>query len=1351
MHFLSAGIRILFLVAGSCFTALLGAAQSGYLFNTKKLTVKDGLAHQEVYDVYQDSRGFMWMATRSGLSRYDGYKFTNFTKEQNGLTNNTLHAVAEDDAGNLWLFSQTGIVKHSSLQSIDLLDIKNGKIRAFASAFPACPFTVKEITHFFTGNNKELFFLTKAACWKYMASTGFRPVRLPPSFIPEASAEDGLFWGYVHHRFVKAGEGKVATELFANESLEGFELASAQPHLLHLFNQQKKQLHIATDSALLRPELLKKLSSGYFQFIRYNDNKKIAWAANDESIQVFDETGTSLFSLYRKTEEAFDRIIRNICLDKRGVAWVATESGVFMIEAKKEKFERYLYTEQSDKKDKGFIQCRGIFQKGAHLYVGTYKGTFRIDLTSQRTTLIDRLTENGEDFGNRFTFAHDGDTRFFVGAKRPVIADAATGQELSFVKGVKRSAWSYYMDAKKRLYIGTDNGLLLFDRDKGDTVTAFMGYNQYKELADHFVPGIIKDRSNVTWVVSSNGLYVLDEQHGITEHYGSSEKGNRQLLTDNLHHLYQDADGIYWICTGNAGLIKWNRSTGEQKQYSKATGLSSNCLYALYEDKMGYLWISSDYGLIRFDKKRELVGVYTPEDGISHYEFNRISHFQATDGRIYFGGLNGITAFYPEDVYDSADAGNNTVMIAGFQQYIGAKGNLVDLTAELLTTNRILLNPADRFFSLAFAVPDFMNTAKVIYHYMIEGVDKDWIKTSNNEVRFGRLPYGDYMLRVKAQMPNGHLTKEVNIRVQVERPWFLKWWFYVLAALLVALGVRFFYQWRIRQLQVRKKELEAIVEERTAELQADKTIIEQQAAELKQLDEMKSNFFVNVAHELRTPLTLLAGPVKQLVRQTDATDQRYHYLQLMQQNVQQLQHKVNEILDFSKLEAGKLEVRLEPMLVKGFSQLLLAPFHHAAGQKQVALSFDCPLPDNASYLQDKEKLANILNNLLSNALKFTPAGGTIQLNVAPDGEGLRFTVADTGPGIAAADRPHIFKRYYQAKHSASGGTGIGLAFSKELTQLLQGHISVESRPGQGARFTVWLPSQVAVNQATVATATMAMATAGTEADKAAEPLPVGWQKDSTILLVEDNADLQQFITLELQPYYTVLTAGNGQEALTLLHDRKAAGQPPVQLIISDIMMPVMDGFALLEQLRAHPDWQSIPVVMLTARSGIADKLTAFRIGVDDYMVKPFDTQELMARVNNLLQRQYARRHWADAPEAATPMEEPAPTENRPEWLLQLQDIVQAKLDSQALFTIEDIAAALYISTRQLQRNVKSETGLTLNNYIKEIRLHRALQLLEKQQYATVAEYSYAVGFNDPHYFSTLFVERYGKKPAEYLG
>jgi signal transduction histidine kinase/DNA-binding response OmpR family regulator/ligand-binding sensor domain-containing protein len=1334
---------IVILITGIfCNTTISSVAQTKYIFNTKRLTVKDGLAHQEVYDIYQDSRGFMWMATRSGLSRYDGYKFTNFTREQNGLSNNSIHALMEDSAGYLWLFSRENVSWQSKLLSIDLLYIANGEVKNIAAIFPDCPFKEKELERYFFSKKKELFLFSKNRLWKYTSKEGFTTIKIPHAFRPEASSEtDNGIWGFLDNTLVKIdSSGKIITagELGDKGNSRPVYFGNNFGYILNN-GRDLKRYDLNTNHSL--PLLPLQYTDKGIEIINYDSLKKQTWIAGAKTLFLLDEQGKLIYSFDPNSEVVLERVIRKIYIDRTGLAWVASESGVLIVEVKKDKFSRYLH---SQKNNKEFIPCRGILQEGNNLYVGTYKGHFRVNLKDNVATKLNELKENSANIGDRSVISKSSGKEMYWVAKYPILANSETGEELKFFKGKKAASWCAYVDGKNRLFIGTVKGLFIYDKAISDTVSSFKDYNQFKELANCFIISIIKDRSGIIWIVTNNGLYILDESKGIVAHYGTGEKKPNTLLTDDIQHLYQDGSGIYWLSTASAGLIKWNRRTSEQTKYSKKNGLSSNNLYATYEDARGFLWISSDYGIMRFNKKDEQVTVYTPEDGITHYEFNRISHFQAPDGHIYFGGMNGVTGFYPEDFYDSSSNNTNQLMIASFQQFIGAKEMLMDITSEFIHSGKIILNPSDKFFSLSLAVPDYINIGKTVYQYMIEGIDADWVKTTNNEIRFGRLPYGKHTLKLRAQMANGNFTKEVNIDINVKRPWYLKWWFYLFLVSLAVFASQSFYKWRIIRLKERERELENIVAERTKELEEDKTIIKQQADELLEMDEMKSKFFANVSHELRTPLSLIVGPANRLLQQIDKKSNSYEYLQIMQQNIAQLQSRVNEILELSKLDAGKLVLNEQAIFLAQFMEPIVASFDSYAGQKNIKFSYKFLLPKNTANIVDPDKLKKILYNLLSNAVKFTSSNGEVELSVLENTSQLIFRVSDTGKGIHLDEQQLVFNRFYQSKRnteSVLGGTGIGLALTNELVALMNGKISIESELGKGAVFTIEIPKKE-----TNATLVLREPAILNESVGNVEIT----NKGATILLVEDNLNLQRYIKLELKDC-NVITVNNGSEALVYLTQ---LSQLP-QLIISDIMMPVMDGFTLLEQLKANDLWRKIPVIMLTARADTQDRLKALRIGVDDYLLKPFITVELVARINNLLSRYNPHMNdeldKSEEEVVAGDIEEViSDTLVSSAWLQQLEVKVLQYLDKQENFTLDILADEISISKRQLQRNIKEETGLTPTNYIKEIRLHRARIYLENKKFATVTEVSNSVGFNDPHYFSTLYIARFGKKPIEYF-
>jgi signal transduction histidine kinase/DNA-binding response OmpR family regulator len=564
-------------------------------------------------------------------------------------------------------------------------------------------------------------------------------------------------------------------------------------------------------------------------------------------------------------------------------------------------------------------------------------------------------------------------------------------------------------------------------------------------------------------------------------------------------------------------------------------------------------------------------------------------------------------------------------------------------------------------------------------------------------------------------------------------------------------------------------------------LQKANLITRQQSEQLKSLDIAKSRFFANVSHELRTPLTLILGPIRSLLKENRLNEKQTQLLQMVNRGGKQLEQLVAEILDLRKLEMGKMEVYTIPTRLSAFFSNYAAQFESLAQSRQIDFSFETVMDKNLVVQIDQEKCRQILYNLLSNAFKFTPTGGQIKAKLTVNKGILQLEVADTGPGIHPDDLPHIFDRYFQTtrpEKPAEGGTGIGLALCHEYARLFGGHIEVKSVPGEGTVFKVAIPIILAEAEALAAPGlteqledfsisafdsqssalqdTRQPALASTETSGSTKP---------TILVVEDNPELQEYIRLILSEKYQVFSAEHGQAALSMMNDelgmmnkkkRRAQNSSFIthhssfnpDLILSDLMMPVMDGYQLLEKLKSNDSTRNIPVIMLTARADIQDKLKALRIGVDDYLLKPFDEEELLARIENLLKNQTARRTAvADEPEPPTA----APLRSLPdqEWLEGFESYVGQHLADDTL-SVSTLAYHFAMSESTLLRQLKRLTGLSPIQYLQEVRLNEARRLLENRRYSSIAQVASKVGYDDTRSFSRSFRQRFGKLPSELL-
>ena len=633
------------------------------------------------------------------------------------------------------------------------------------------------------------------------------------------------------------------------------------------------------------------------------------------------------------------------------------------------------------------------------------------------------------------------------------------------------------------------------------------------------------------------------------------------------------------------------------------------------------------------------------------------------------------------------------------------------------------------------------------YKEALEAVRNQHKYSLEHKEKMAGLDLRNYYMEVeKSQMASERKNKELLLQLKDSQ---LNNLIYVIVfVVLLSLGLLYgFYNQRQSKKQLTNQNV----------------LIHQQAEQLKALDAAKSRFFANVSHELRTPLTLIFAPIKTVLESGTLDNRNFTLLKKVQQSSEDLLKLVASILDLSKLEHGKLALRESPEPIFPLVQRIVSTFESFAGRSGIDLTYIYKAQKNLRLEIDREKVETILNNLLSNAIKFTPKGGKVSVTVEDKGNALLLVVQDTGRGISQNDLPKIFNRFYQSEEKnapAEGGTGIGLALCQELVHLMKGSIKAESTLGDGSTFFVEFPRKEVMGMSTVEVPTGLEVSKDLAIDKTVNA-PVVMETDknadaighrSTILVVEDNHSLRDYLSTILGAHYLVLTAENGKEALELLqgHIDPASSDndvPPPSLIISDLMMPIMDGFQLLDKLKSDSRFSHLPVVMLTARADIKDKLKALRIGVDDYILKPFDEEEIQVRVGNLL-KNYAKRDTAQAVEEESQNTDPITEEDR-QWLEAFEAHVQQHLSDETL-NVPILAHEFAMSESTILRQLKRLTGLTPAKYLQEIRLDHARQILENRSSNSINKVAIEVGYSDVRSFSRSFKKRFGKSPTELL-
>ncbi|MFK7798468.1 MAG: ATP-binding protein [Aureispira sp.] len=1324
--------------------ALSTAQGQEYKALVETISTGRGLSNRFVRSIHQDSKGFIWVGTKIGLNRYDGYNFEVFNSRNSTLQTDYIEQIWEDADSNLWLGHGLNSEIKKSFEGIDILNINTFKVQSIQDYLgTALPVAVKDIhsIHYKKGQKDLYLATTQGVIYIYKGQGIFEVFydQREKVKIHDMWFDTTYTWICTDNQVIALNQkrqviykqklkiparciGEFLTQLDENTLLislnngfETFQLWEWQADRHELIS--RKTFSFLGDT--IKPVMGSKIQ--YYPQDGFN-----LFACKYRTI-LYDNNKDSLYKVNYNTD-----YLQVAYIDRQKNIWLGVNTeGLIKISIVKNRFDIHL----NGKSTRAIIERK----KGEELLISSYSGHYVVDMNTFEEEKVLK--------GNTHAIEPSKFGHYWMAdlpkVRKTTISNLQTERlyfhkkEIEQKKGVKLlSIWALHEDTTGKLWVGSDNGLGHLDVG-ADSIRHYEVEKPYDGINSSLIYDFHKNEKGL-WIATSSGLYLKKADDKGWKVYNKLQKAPYYLPADYLFDVNEDQHGNLWLATQGGGVLCLQPQTGVCEQWTTTEGLSHNVTYATLEDEYGYIWISSNKGLMRMHPTTHLVNCYLPENGIPHEEFNRKSVYKASNGRLYFGGLGGVVGVDGKDFIDTTTF-VPPLHIINYQYFDGSKGTLSNATNRLLNEKVIDLNYNDRFFVLQLALLDFKINAHKTYAYQIEGLEEAWVFTTDPTIRMDGLRPGLYKLRVKAELSSGNWSPVLlELPILVRPPFYLQWPF-IVATLFLTLLLGFIYvKIREKRLQEAQLLLEKRVRERTR-------VVEEQTTALRELDEMKTRFFANISHELRTPLTLILAPVEAAINQEKppTPEQAQALLSLIRRHGLKLNQLVEEILSLSKLEANQLALEQQPQKLAVVLKSFWSNFEEQAELEEVNWGIDQEIPDDLVVLMDVNKLEKIINNLLSNALKHTPKGEHVGMSTRWDQatQCLYLNVNDTGKGIAPEDLPHIFKRFYQSKEGkATGGTGIGLALASELAQLMGGDIQAASILGTGSTFMLTLPLEALKKNQELEEITEAFALPSLVSDSSA-----------TILIVEDLMDMRLFLSVLLSQYYKVKTAENGQQALRLLEENNNE----IDLVVSDVMMPVMDGFELLEKLKNDPKRAQIPVIMLTARTAERDKLKALKIGVDDYLQKPFSNKELLARIKNLLEHYQQRQGWLDQePQTTTTQnqenQEEAPANHTMDpWTTHLEEIIKREVGN-TQFNIISLAYELHLSERQLRRKIKAKTGLTPNQYFRSIKLDVARQLLETRRFQTVSEVANYVGFTNVHYFSKLYFAEYGRKPIDYL-
>lgn len=1339
-----------FCLSGSLF------AMGEILFN--HLGVKDGLSSNEITCILKDQKGFMWFGTTSGLNRFDGYEFSSYKPGDidSFFVEEGISDLVETADGKIWITYYDGKIGVYE-PSIDCFVPQEEVLDSLRlESLPA---------RIFTDRDKRLYYTTyDNGFYRYDPSQG------KVSLYPLDKAEGGVCGiGDVNDRlYVIHTSGKIqgidkasGKSVFQDDYLTAY--AKAQP--FYMFADSEGELwlflnpghsdgvfrlnpktsvwkHYTTSTPIA-------LSSSMVRDVREDMNGNI-WIATDHGgINILDKTKekmrylknnpfdlkslgqNSVVCLYRddtdimwagtykngvsyyhesifkfqtvrypllQTLDASNNDYNCVVEDPTGDLWVGTSgNGLLRYNRKTGEYTRYRAGKESENKISGDVVISMTKDLNGNLWIGTYM---------EGLTCFD---------GKRFKHYRD-----IPGSKDGLSSN---------------SVYSLYADTKNRLWIGTlDGGLDCLDLSTGEWMYYRAG-DKHNAIHTDIVYSLSGDSKGDIFVGTSSGVNWIEPETGKVSSFDGTKDGSFRFKDRIINVVFSDSRQLLWIGS-NHGLHIYDPLNDRIYQLNQSTGLPDNSIMSILEDEYHTVWVGTKNGLLNIAPSRNANNEYQfnwnsydESEGVQGRVFNVNSAVRLASGELAFGGTNGLTFVNPSHIrYNSYSP---PAVITGLT---------VNNVPVVPRGNRLTLEYGERNFTFNISSCCYFLPLKNKYAFKMEGFDPDWttVDAKGRRVTYTNLNPGTYTFQVKARNNDGVWSKEItSLEITILPPFWATGWaiaLYLIIGLLFAYGI----MWFILRIQQKKMEQEQ-----------EKAIVRKQ----HEVDEMKLRFFTNVSHEFRTPLTLILTPLEKLMK-TEENAETKQILRLIYRNADRLLKLVNQLLDFRKIDVQGDTLVLSTGDIVPFVRDVAYSFKELSEQKHIRFSFSSVFTSLPMRF-DTDKVFKIVSNLLSNAFKFTPEGGmiTVTLSLLPDKEGrnkLLIEVSDSGIGIPADKQEAIFDRFYQVSSSDKGnpvmGTGIGLHLCREFVRMHQGSIAIKSQPGVGSTFTVTLPvipqdhqdiisspDEGEENEKRVSLVETTPETADTGAVKTSE---------STLLVVDDNADFLEFMRLSLSSAYSVLTAADGEDAWKLIPEELP------DMVISDVMMPITDGITLCRRIKGDIRTSHIPVILLTAKSAKDSQLVGLEAGADDYISKPFNMEMLLLKVRHLIEmKKKMQKAFMQSSTMGIALTEVQASSMDEELMRKAIGYIEERIANPEL-SVERLSREMGMSRVNFYKKCLSITGKTPVELIRTVRLKRAAQLLEKSQ-MRVNEVALECGFNDVKLFRKYFKDEFGRLPSDY--
>lgn len=1312
------------------FVALaFGAKASGTpdTYSFSHINSHQGLSSATVKCITEDRHGFMWLGTKSGLDLWDGHRIYSLDCRDNDLRrgNNNIGALHEDAEGHLWVGTDRGVFIFNPVAET---------FRFFDAVAPDSAYVANWVQEISSDSRGNIWILSPTeGVFRYadgklshyaIPGTDDHSHRITAMFV--ARKDGGVFVGTYDRGLFQYNARRDRFEVMDRGAapLKGLSLTSIRQQAdgtLVIASEWGRLFHYDIASDQLTELKFSRAGGVFVRCMVVLDNN--IWLGTQEGIFVLNIIDGSERHIVREVHPdprgLSDNIIFSLYADSSEGIWAGTMfGGVNYLPQHGLKFSHYTSGEGPRSLTNNIV--RGLADDGhGNLYVGSELAGYSVlhcasgEVERHPNTNSVLMAKRLDDGDLYLGMVRQG-ASLFPGGKGP--ERPRTFTDLPPVFDGLNSVFAICRDRQGRTWIGADWGLY-----RADSLSDHFEF--IPDLGQAWVYDIIEDRNADIWIASmGDGIWRYHARVDTFQHYAFDEAFTNGLRSNSISALMEDSKGRIWASTDRGGLALYNPAADNFITFSTAEGLPDNVVYDILEDRSGFLWFGTNRGLVKFDPQTHRCVVYTTDDGLLGNQFNYHAAAQGPDGRFYFGSIDGLIAFNPDDenLTDSIPPIYFTRLMVGDKEiHPGEPGS--PLEKSMMYTKRLNLPYDFRGFTISVASPAFSSLGAKNYTYRLLPGDSTWMPVNEQDISFASLNPGDYTLEVRAD--NGRTQATGSIKIHVATPWYASWWAYILYSLIV-LGVA----WYIIRLYTGHKE---------ARMRSRQQLIASRHE--KEMYENKVKFFTELAHEIRTPLALIDGPLQSLEEEGTGGDEHLkRNLRTMRQNTERLLNLTSQLLNFQKAGSREFSLNYQNVDVTSLVSETLERFADTMALKGKTLTTDIPKTPLYATI-DPEALTKILSNLFNNALKYSQS--SIRVSLARSEGEFSVNVTTDGAKIAPENVEKIFTPFFQVDSNADlGGVGIGLPLCRSLAQMMHGNVELadtpEAKTSNTFRVTLPLrPQGIDAPEPAVVPSPLSNLVLNDEGS------PITQLKSSaSILVVEDNESMREFLNAELSKNFMVETAVDGRDALGKLHTSD------FDLLLTDIMMPGMDGYELCSQVKADINRSHIPVVFLTAKNDINGKVRALECGGEAYIEKPFSLKYLRQQLISILENRHNER-LAFLKQPFFPIDNMKIGAADKEFMNRVIQNINDHLADEG-YNVETMADVLCMSRSSLLRKIKTLFNMSPLEIIRTVKMRRAAQLINEGRYR-MADICYMLGINSPSYFSKMFFKQYGLTPKEF--